>query len=534
MRFARRRRVCGALLAICGSLLVVSGSSASGTKGAFIVALPGTPVSMDYAAYAGQPTSDVEPMMGSFLFRFKPSSDPETIRGAFGVVGDLAQSWKFDSKGNLIVTLRHAVSNWGNPLTANDVKWSMQRNIAIGVLGKTYAGAAQIDMTNPVTVVNKSTVQVNVVGASPLILGVLCHYTWGILDSTEALKHATPDDPWARTWLASNTSAFGPYYVSGFVPGQEVFLQRNPHYFDKVDISKVVVKTIPDPSVRLQLALSGDVDFTSGLTFDQYKSALGNKNVHVFNGAGTLFDVLIPNLNFKPFADPKVRQAISMAIDRNALISSVYSGFGKPALYQVPSSYIGVHPYPVPGVKYDPAAAKTLLAQAGYPAGFTVTMTVCPCRPGAYIQPAAELIQSQLAQIGVTVNLNVLSSAAQFTAAWSSKTSDLVIVNAGAGIPDASYYGLNFYTPSGSQDWSNYNDTKLNTLVPLGNSTLPGKRRNRIFVSIAKTLEANPPVIPLVETRNVRLWSTKISGQLSGALNAGSNGVFVDRISKAK
>src|SRR5581483_9409475 len=116
---------------------------------------------------------------------------------------------------------------------------------------------------NLVTVVNPHTVQIHVKDPTSYDLASLTNSLLIIWDSTEAKKHATADDPWAKAWLTNNLADFGPWKQESYTPGSQLTLVPNPFYkaTKRGNITRVVLKAVPDSAVRAQLLQSGDVDW---------------------------------------------------------------------------------------------------------------------------------------------------------------------------------------------------------------------------------------------------------------------------------
>jgi peptide/nickel transport system substrate-binding protein len=452
------------------------------------------------------------------------------MTGPYGVEGFLAQSWKRANNGSVTVTLRRGVrSFYGNTLTCNDVKWSFERNVAINGTARFLMSVGSIDQKNPITVISPRVCRVNTTAFSPVIYAALQHYFLAILDSTEARKHATSDDPWAKSWLATHTAGFGAYQVSSFIPSQRVEFVQNPGSFVKPKFTRLRVTQVTDPSTRLQLMLSGQADYASGFDWNQLRSASASKRLHVWKGVGPPVDAILPNFAVKEFQDVRVRQAISLGLDRAAIIRSAYSGFGKPGYRQITSAIPTPAGYKSPTISYNVNRARQLLAQAGLENGFSFRLALSPGRPGAYIQGVGELIQAQLARIGIRVELVVVPTAAQFQADRVAKKHDAVLVDVASAVADAPFTASLYYTSTGAQSQQNYSNQKVDQFARLALTTPPGKRRDRYTVSMLKALDANPPVIPVVEPTNTRVWAARISGQLSGSMVRGT-GFVADQL----
>jgi peptide/nickel transport system substrate-binding protein len=502
------------------------GNSSSANR-TLIMAIAGTPADVDPDNYQGLPSNDTYNIFTAQLVRYKPyKQDYKQLPGPFQVDGYLASSWKIVPNG-MEFTLRDAKSQWGNTLTSEDVKWSFERHSAINAISRFLFAVNNIDLKTPITVIDSKRFRMNLNNNAPMLLGSLTHYVMGITDSVEAKKHATESDPWARNWLKTNSATFGPYQVAGIQPSQVVFFKANPNHWSKPNIPAVVARAVPDASARVQLVIKGQADYTNGLEFQQAKTAEQSGNVQVTSGPTPWHDSLIPNLAFKPFSDPKVRLAVNHALDRKVILNQVYAGYGVVPATQVSSTI--PTPVKVPGqLDYSIDKAKKLLAEAGYPNGFEFTLTICPCRPGAYVVPLATVVQSQLAKVGIKVNIATVSTSGEFESGRTAKRYQAWIASLGPVVIDPAYFGFLYFGTRGGQNFSNYTNAAVDKNIPLAMTTEPGKRRDRYVVNIVKALEADAPYVPLVETANLRVWSKRVSGAIMGEPVFGVNSIFAD------
>src|SRR6185436_14112776 len=112
-------------------------------------------------------------------------------------------------------------SPFGNTVSSADVKWSFERMVAADAIARFLFGVVGVDTANPITVVNAKTFTLNLTHPSALALAFNAYYSVSIFDSTEAKKHATESDPWAKDWLSKNSANYSAYTVDSFTPGQE-------------------------------------------------------------------------------------------------------------------------------------------------------------------------------------------------------------------------------------------------------------------------------------------------------------------------
>ena len=322
--------------------------------------------------------------------RGKPVASTSVATSA-DVVPYLAKSWVSNSDGSYTFTLRDGVkSAAGNPLTTADVKYSFDRIVAIDFAG--YAALAQgnISFTNPITVLSPTTFKLNVTAPSSNTLGALTWFAGGILDSKLMKSKATASDKWSTKFYAKNSATFAAYSVTAFTPGSSITLTANPHHFAPVHFTSVTIKAVSDASSRLQLMLSGQASHTTGLEWSQFSAAQKqgpSKGVQATTLHTSAMQYLLLSEKYAPLKNKLVRQALSIGIDRDAIAKAIFYGNVKPALYPVPSSI--PLPFTPSPISYDPGKAKKLLAQAGYPKGFSLELAANPSGTGSFVSAAS-------------------------------------------------------------------------------------------------------------------------------------------------
>ncbi|MBV8914110.1 MAG: ABC transporter substrate-binding protein [Acetobacteraceae bacterium] len=207
----------------------------------------------------------------------------------------------------------------------------------------------------------------------------------------------------------------GPYRLVSFRYGEGMTLERNDGYWgDKPDFARVQIKVISNDAAREAALLAGDIDLMENVPPDDVARLRADKAVRVFARAADRVVFLLPNtgadtlalltekagqkLASNPLRDLRVRQAMSLAIDRVALVDRALSGQGVPSMQLVPQGFVGWSDVPVP--KADPAAARRLLAEAGYPDGFRLSIA---CTNDRYIYDAriCQVLAQMLSRAGL-------------------------------------------------------------------------------------------------------------------------------------
>ena len=220
----------------------------------------------------------------------------------------------------------------------------------------------------------------------------------------------------------------GPYRFVSWQPDSQIVLEANPDYWGgKPAWDKVVYRFIPTDSSRVAALLAGDVDLIENVPSSSLNVLRKNQNFRLESASGNrvLYLALDHDREVSPFAagpdgknplrDRKVRQAMSMAIARDALIARIMDGQGVPAGQLVPQGFFGW----VPGLeapKADMSAAKKLLAEAGYPDGFTLTYHATNDRyPND--EKVAQAIGQMFSKIGIKVSVVTLPGNVYFSRA---------------------------------------------------------------------------------------------------------------------
>jgi len=311
----------------------------------------------------------------------------------------LAESWKVSPDGKeYVFTLRKGVRSFaGNELTAADVVFGWKKSLEQKRTGRFISEASRIAN---VEAVSRHEVKYTLSEPNNLFLRALTHYTPMIVDSVEALKHATPDDPFATKWLGANTAGFGAYHLSQNRAGEGATFVANPNYFGgKLAIQRVLYREIPSGANRMSLLQAGQVQIAEELSHSQLKALEGDSRVRIARHPGTGSATIRMNPRIKPFDDVRVRQAVIYGTDFEAINRAVFEGLGVRSRSILPPAipgYIKAYEY-----EHDPEKAKKLLAEAGHPNGLDVTLEYTSVF--WWEEPLVLQLRSQLAQVGIRV-----------------------------------------------------------------------------------------------------------------------------------
>ena len=508
------------LSAASGALAMALSASASAQDQSFVYAAAAVPEQLDlWSRYEGDASRLLGFEFGSVLVAFDTENLAEKgckqVPTSSNVKPALAESWERDASGKSITfNLRKGIkSNFGNELKAEDVKWSLDRARELSSTMRFVMTLAKFD-DNAVEVLDDYRVKVNFTEQTNLDLAVFSYFTFMILDSTEIKKHATQDDPWAKAWVADNLPNFGPWSISNFRPGSEITLERNSGYPEELyqggNIGEVIITAVPESSNRLQLIGTGSADYAEKLTFNEYASLRNNPAASLIECDSINRETLVLNTTSDYFKDSRVRQAVSLAIDRAALQSGPYQGFGNATKYGVSPVY-WTPAEDAKTIEHDVAKAKALLAEAGYPNGFAFNLVISPSRPGAHASAVAVQLQNMFKQIGLDANVQLVPSASEFSDMFFKGRYEAMLYLEPPPIADA-FYQLNLYNTSTSfQNSFKYNNPTYDEIV-LSLSTEPeGEKRQELLKQVSDLIVDDVPVVYILERSLLHAFSSGIS-----------------------
>jgi peptide/nickel transport system substrate-binding protein len=327
----------------------------------------------------------------------------------------LATSWKQTSPTVWRFELRKGVTfHDGTPFTADDVIFSIARAGGDGSDVK-----AKVNDIKEVRKVNDHAVDIETKGPFPILPDVLSDLA--IMSKKWCIDNKA-EKPVDRRKGVENTASFkangtGPYRVRERQPNVRTVFVRNGTYWGKIDgnAQEIVFTPIANPSTRVAALVSGEVDVMEPVPVQDIARINASPNAQVVVGPElrTIFlgmdqkrdELLYSSVKGKnPFKDKRVRQAFYQAIDVNGIQKTVMRGASRPTALMVGPGINGWTAEQDKRLPYDPEGAKKLMADAGYPNGFEVTMN---CPNDRYVNDAqvCQAVAANLARIGVKINL---------------------------------------------------------------------------------------------------------------------------------
>ena len=437
---------------------------------------------IDYACLA--------PMFNG-LVRFKPEDiDPEKIQP------DLAERWECSENG-LVWTfyLRKGVKfhkGYGE-LTAEDVKFSLEKaaNKTTSSFASDYAALDKVEA------IDNYTVRITLKNALPSVLGILTNYHGGYIVSKKAVIEK--GDKFKLDPIGT-----GPFMLKEYIPKEKVVEVRHPEFFmGRPRLDRVEVWFMPDAGSRETAFRKGEMDIIEGereqAWVNKMRSIPGTA-VEIFGPGETL--VLHFNMTKKPLDDIRVRRAICHAIDRNELMNFLGPDVTSKLVSVIPMDYLGGTDK-VPTYEFNPEKAKKLLAEAGYPRGFEMSMVITEMSD--YRRPM-EQIQEQLRRVGINLKMDVMTHTAFHQQIR--KDVNPVVLYICARFPTANPILTEFYhsrsivgTPTAITNFSHYN--KIDDLIEKARVETDPKRQKTFWAEAQKKIIKDAVALPLCITKFV-------------------------------
>ncbi|MFT0861433.1 ABC transporter substrate-binding protein [Ancylobacter sp. G4_0304] len=448
------------------------------------------------------------------------------------VVGDLAESWTVSPDGlTFTFKLKPGVTfASGNPLTAEDIAWAFERMakldkspaFLIGQLGITGDNVTEkaraVDATTFALTIDKAyapSFVLNVMAASPL----------SAVDKKLVLQHVkevTPsadykyDNDFGNAWLKLNHAGSGPFAVRTWRANEIVILDRNDTYFgDKAKLARVIFRHMKESAAQRLALEAGDVDVARNLEPGDMEAIAKNKNLALDSSAkGTVYYISLNQKN-PTLAKPEVRDALKYLVDYEALGKTLIKGIGEVHQSFLPGGQLGAlddNPY-----KLDIGKAKALLAKAGLPDGFTVTMDVRSTQP---VSGIAEAFQQSAAKAGVKVEI-IPGDGKQTLTKYRARNHDIYIGQWGSDYWDPHSNAQTFSSNPDNSDagksktlaWRNAWD--IPAMTAKTDAALMEKEsgaRAKMYGELQRDVMTNGPFIIIYQQTEVAGHSSKLKG----------------------
>lgn len=407
----------------------------------------------------------------------------------------------------------------GNPVTANDVAYSLQRAVK---LDKTPAfiltqfGFTPENVDKLMQATDDATFVMTLPQAySPsFVLYCLTAGIGSIVDQKLLMTHEKDGD-FGNDWLKTNYAGSGSYVINQWKPNEVVIMSKNPNAIHVPKLDKVFLRHIPESSVQRLLLEKGDVDIARNLQAEQLKGLANNDKVKTQRKTkGTVYYLGFNQKN-DILKNPKVIEAMKYLVDYQGIAENVLNGQGVAHQTFIPSGFLGEitdKPY-----SYDLAKGKALLAEAGYPDGFSVNLDV---RNKLVRTEMAKSLQKTWGAAGIKVNV-IPSSGKQVLTKYRAREHDIFLGTWGADYQDPHSNASTFaYNPDNSDNakmkslaWRNaWDPGQLNAQVDAAVKERDTATRAKMYQDIQREALKQSPFIIIAQQQEVSAERKNVEG----------------------
>ena len=490
------KKLIGVLILVMAITMLASvvAYSQDGPSGEIVIALPSDPTSLYLPRAADRTAGNASwPLYDSLIFL--------TVDGE--LVPALAEDWEINEEGTeYTFFLRQGVTfHNGEPFNADAV-------VATWEFGKDGSNdyADQYSEVTSIDVIDEYTVRLITDAPNPLFLTLLAD-NWGIIPPAY-MNEVGIDD------FVQNPVGTGPFRFVERIPGDRVVYEANPDYWnpDLPLLERVIFRVIPDSTTRVAALRSGEVDIINRLSADEAMLLSTNPEVEIISYPNDrVYYVAFKNVNNgigTPIENQLVRQALNHAVNRPGIIQGIFAGEAELISGFTVSTNLGYDPSIQP-YSYDPDLARELLAEAGFPDGFEISMG-CPTDAYPSINEVCLAIQRDLSAVGVEVSLEFRTSNTywgqpQYEAvgpmlvdSWSSAVGEALPRLQGALLP-GNYYNA-------------WEDDEIVDYIDRIGTTVDREERAALYTELSAYMFENPPFIYLYQLNLFEAVSSRVQG----------------------
>ena len=365
----------------------------------------------------------------------------------------LAESFTISADGKTFTfRIRQGVRfHSGNPLTAEDVAFSLRRPLQINrtpafMYRSVGLTADNIEQTVRQTGDFEVQVTFNEAYAPTLIQNLFTATIASVLDSKLVLQNAGEDR--GNTWLNRNSAGSGAFRLTRYQPNESYTLDRNDGWWrGRANMQRVIVRHVPEAATQRLLLERGDVDVARNLTPTDIAALRGRPGISIQEFPRGTIQYFSANLADPILSNPRVIEALKHLVDYDAIANNLLPGQVFPHQSFIPRAILGeVNERPW---RFDPTRARALLAEAGHPNGIRLTMDTANTFPSLDV---AQALQASFARGGVTLEV-LPATGAQVLAKFRARNHQLFIGIWGLGYPDPHYNADGFaHNPPGANN----------------------------------------------------------------------------------
>ncbi|MGD6800991.1 ABC transporter substrate-binding protein [Rossellomorea vietnamensis] len=310
----------------------------------------------------------------------------------------------------------------------------------------------------------------------------------------------------------------GPFKFVEWKENDRIVLEKNEDYWqeDLPKLDQIIFKSIPENSARLNALMSGEIDLADGINPSDAEKITSDENLQLYERPSLNVGYLGLTNTREPFNNPKVRQALNHAVNKQAIIDAFFEGKADPAKNPMPPVINGYNE-DIEGYEFDLDKAKELLAEAGYPDGFEMELWAMPV-PRPYMpdgQKVAEAIQADFAKIGVEAEIVSFEWATYLDKASKGEADAFLLGWTGDnGDADNFLYTLLDKDNIGSNNYAYYSNDELHDLLIEAQTEVDEDKRAELYKQAQEIIHEDAPWIPLAHSTPLLAGSAKVKNFL--------------------
>lgn len=403
------------------------------------------------------------------------------VDGVF--VPGFAKSWSVDSTGT-VWTLKltsKAKSASGRDLNAQDVKFTLER------ARKSTGSVKRAVIITGIEVVDTDTIRLTLDKAYGGMLGLL-----SIIPIVEEEGYLASGD---KVAFNNSETCTGPYQLVEWIKGERIVLKANRNFYGtKPSIQNVIYRIILEKSAGVIALETGEVDAYFSMNPADKSIVKANPGLVLEQGPSTGVYFMALNQKDERLQNKKLRQAIYLAINKEDIVRGAFDGAASIAQSPVPVSFTA-YPKDFVATPHNAERARQLLAEAGYPNGITLTLSIIDDE--MYTKPAV-IMQDQLRKVGITMKIDTYERGTWNTEIFGKKVYQLTMMRYTPPIFDSDTALFDAFHSSGTFFFNQQNTPDLNALLEKGRYENTISRRIEIYRSILKYIDENALEVPLV------------------------------------
>lgn len=445
------------------------------------------------------------------------------------LVGGIAESWSFSDDGKTItLKVRPGLTfHSGNPVTAEDVAWSLQRVVKLDQPPSfilTQFGWTKGNVDGLITAVDDATVEVKITEdfAPSVVLNAFSAGVGSVIDKKTAMAHETDGDL-GHDWLKTHSAGSGAFKLRTWNANEAVILESNPDYrHGEPAMKRVILRHVPEPAAQRLLLEKDDVDMARDLTADQLAGLEGAEGITIEEFPKALIQYVATNHKHEILSNPKVEEAMRWLVDYEGMANTFLKGTFKVHQAFWPTGFwaaLEEKPY-----KLDIEKGKQLLAEAGYPDGFEVTLDAFNTSP---YQEMAQSIQQTFGQAGIKVNILPAEKKAVYTKHRARKH-ELILSGWSPDYPDPHSNADAFASNPDNSDeakltgvlaWRNaWEAPDVTAMTAQARQEIDADKREQLYRDLQRAVQKRGPFTILFQGVNQVARADNVEGFVAGAL----------------